>query len=63
LHKKWQPFQAHKAGSKNSVNCRTESGDAGRFRTFAMELIALAPDIIMAGGSPAVAALQHAVAS
>src|SRR5205085_7315042 len=35
------------------------ANDAGRDRRFAAELVALAPDVILAVGTPGVAALQH----
>ena len=34
--------------------------DADRLRSFAAELVALAPDVILAAGSPAVMAMQKA---
>src|SRR5205085_5363133 len=39
------------------------ANDAGRDRRFAAELVALAPDVILAVGTPAVAALQHVTRS
>jgi putative ABC transport system substrate-binding protein len=47
-------------GGNARIDIRWGAGDAGRHRTFARELIALAPDVILAGGSLAVAALQQA---
>ena len=47
-------------GGNLRIDVRWGAGDAGRHRTFARELIALAPDVILAGGSLAVAALQQA---
>jgi len=47
-------------GGNARIDVRWGAGDAGRHRTFARELIALAPDVILAGGSLAVAALQQA---
>jgi putative ABC transport system substrate-binding protein len=47
-------------GGNARIDVRWGAGDAGRHRTFAGELIALAPDVILAGGSLAVAALQQA---
>jgi len=44
------------------VNVRIEyrwgAGDADRIRSFATELVALAPDVCLGSGTPAVAALQ-----
>ena len=42
------------------VDYRCAVGDADRFRRYASELVALAPDVILATSSPAVTALQHA---
>jgi putative ABC transport system substrate-binding protein len=47
-------------GGNLRIDVRWGAGDAGLHRTFARELIALAPDVILAGGSLAVAALQQA---
>jgi len=47
-------------GQNVAIEFRWGAGEAGRHRTFARELIALAPDVILAGGSLAVAALQQA---
>jgi ABC-type uncharacterized transport system substrate-binding protein len=38
---------------------RSQQGDAGRIRAFAQELIALAPDVILATNTPTVVALQQ----
>jgi ABC-type uncharacterized transport system substrate-binding protein len=35
-------------------------GDADRLHRYAAELVALAPDVVLAGGTPAVGALQQA---
>src|SRR5262245_4162753 len=37
--------------------------DVARFRTYAAELVALAPDVIVAGGNPVVGALREATRS
>jgi putative ABC transport system substrate-binding protein len=42
------------------IDYRWGAGDADRSRRYAAELVALAPDVILAVGSPAVAALQQA---
>jgi putative tryptophan/tyrosine transport system substrate-binding protein len=42
------------------IDYRWGAGDADRSRRYAAELFALAPDVILAVGSPAVAALQQA---
>jgi putative ABC transport system substrate-binding protein len=47
-------------GGNARIDVRWGAGDAGLHRTFARELIALAPDVILASGSLAVAALQQA---
>jgi putative ABC transport system substrate-binding protein len=51
-------------GWTDGRNVRIETswgaGDAERFRRYAAELVALAPDVILASGSPSVAALQQA---
>ena len=39
---------------------RWGAGDADRFRRYAAELVALAPDVVLASGSPAVGPLLHA---
>src|SRR5262249_56106207 len=38
-------------------------GDAGRFQRYAEELLALAPDVILASATPSVQALQQATHS
>ena len=47
-------------GRNVEVETRWAAGDAGLFRTFATELVALAPDVLLASTSPAVMALQQA---
>jgi ABC-type uncharacterized transport system substrate-binding protein len=42
------------------IEIRWAAGDADRYRNFAAELTALAPDVILATGTPAVEALQRA---
>jgi putative tryptophan/tyrosine transport system substrate-binding protein len=50
-------------GWTDGRNLRTDirwgENDADRYRKYAAELVALAPDVILAGGTPSVAALQH----
>jgi putative ABC transport system substrate-binding protein len=47
-------------GRNVQIDTRWAAGDAGRFRQYAAELVALAPDVILASTSPSVAALQQA---
>jgi ABC-type uncharacterized transport system substrate-binding protein len=47
-------------GRNVRINYRWGAGDADRVRRYAAELAALAPDVILANGSPAMAALQPA---
>jgi putative tryptophan/tyrosine transport system substrate-binding protein len=47
-------------GRNVRVDTRWSGGDADRFRRYAAELIALAPDVILASTTPATAALQQA---
>jgi putative ABC transport system substrate-binding protein len=47
-------------GGNVRIDYRWAAGDADRFRRYAAELVALAPDVILASASPAVAALQQA---
>ena len=42
------------------IDYRWGAGDADRYRSYAAELVALAPDVILAAGSVATAALQQA---
>jgi putative ABC transport system substrate-binding protein len=42
------------------IDYRWAAGDAGRVRSYAMELVRLSPDAIMVNGTPALAALQQA---
>ena len=42
------------------IDTRWAAGDAGRFHRYAEELLALAPDVILASATPSVQALQHA---
>ena len=46
-------------GRNVRIDIRWGAGDSDRRRRYAAELVALAPDIILAESSPAVAALQH----
>src|SRR5262245_16366256 len=48
------------AGRNVQIDSRWASGDTERLRKYAAELIALAPDVILARGSQAVAALRQA---
>jgi putative ABC transport system substrate-binding protein len=47
-------------GGNVRIDYRWGAGDADHIRTFAAELVALAPDVILSTGSPSVAALQQA---
>ena len=47
-------------GRNVRIDYRWAVGDADRFRKYAAELVGLAPDVILANGSPAVAPLQQA---
>ena len=47
-------------GSNVRVDYRWAAGDAGRFQRYAEELLALAPDVILASATPSVQALQRA---
>jgi putative ABC transport system substrate-binding protein len=47
-------------GRNLRIDMRWGAGDAARSRRYAAELVALAPDVIMAAGSSAVSALQEA---
>ena len=46
-------------GRNLRIDYRWAAGDPDRHRIFAAELVALAPDVILAGSSPAVTALQQ----
>jgi putative ABC transport system substrate-binding protein len=48
------------AGRNVRIDYRWALSDADRLRRYAAELVALAPDVILAGGTPAVMALQQA---
>ena len=48
------------AGRNVRIDYRWALGDADRLRRHASELVALEPDVILAGGTPAVTALQQA---
>jgi len=48
-------------GRNVRIDIRWSAADSDRRRRYAAELVALAPDIIVADTSPAVAALQHAI--
>jgi putative ABC transport system substrate-binding protein len=47
-------------GRNARVDYRWGAGNADRIRTYAAELVALAPDVSLASGTPAVASLQRA---
>jgi putative ABC transport system substrate-binding protein len=47
-------------GHNIQIDTRWAAGDAGRFRAYAAELVALAPEVILASSSPAVETLQQA---
>ena len=47
-------------GRNIQIDARWTAGDPERFRTYAAELIALAPDVILAATTPAVTALRQA---
>jgi putative ABC transport system substrate-binding protein len=46
-------------GRNVRIDYRWAAGDADRYRTYAAELVALAPDVILASASQSVAALQQ----
>jgi putative ABC transport system substrate-binding protein len=50
-------------GRNVRIDTRWGAGDADRTRRYAAELVALAPDVILATGSPTVVALQQATRS
>jgi ABC-type uncharacterized transport system substrate-binding protein len=41
------------------IDYRWAAGDANRYRRYAAELVALAPDVILASSSPAMMSLQQ----
>ena len=47
-------------GRNLEIDTRWAAGDAGQFRKYAAELVALEPDVILASATPAVKALQQA---
>jgi putative ABC transport system substrate-binding protein len=47
-------------GRNIQIDARWTAGDPERFRTYAAELVALAPDVILAATTPAVTALRQA---
>ena len=47
-------------GRNLEIDTRYAAGDAGLFRKYASELVALEPDVLLAPSTPAVAALQQA---
>jgi putative tryptophan/tyrosine transport system substrate-binding protein len=47
-------------GRNVAIDTRWAAGDAGQFRKYAAELVALEPDVILASATPAVKALQQA---
>src|SRR5205809_1592625 len=47
-------------GGNVRIDYRWAAGDTGRFQRYAEELLALAPDVILASASPSVQALQRA---
>ena len=46
-------------GGNLRIDMRWSAGDADRIRRYAAELVALAPDVILANGTPAMRALQQ----
>jgi putative ABC transport system substrate-binding protein len=50
------------AGRNVQIDYRWGAGDADRFRKYAVELVTLAPDVILATGSPVTSALLQATA-
>jgi putative ABC transport system substrate-binding protein len=46
-------------GGNARIDTRWGAGDADRYRQYAAELVALAPDVVVAVTSPVVAALQR----
>jgi putative ABC transport system substrate-binding protein len=50
-------------GRNVRIDTRWGAGDAERYRRYAAELVALAPDVILANGSPALAPLQQVTRS
>jgi putative ABC transport system substrate-binding protein len=50
-------------GRNVQIDYRWAAGDAGRFHRYAEELLALAPDVILASATPSVQALQQATHS
>jgi ABC-type uncharacterized transport system substrate-binding protein len=50
-------------GGNVRIDYRWAAGDAGRFQRYAEELLALAPDVILASAAPSVQALQRATRS
>src|SRR5258706_4539459 len=49
-----------KDGRNARIDTRWGAGDADRYRTFAVELVALAPDVVLATNTSTVRALQQA---
>jgi ABC-type uncharacterized transport system substrate-binding protein len=47
-------------GRNMRIDTRWSAGDAARFHRYAEELLALAPDVVLASGTPAIQALQQA---
>jgi putative ABC transport system substrate-binding protein len=47
-------------GHNMRIDTRWGAGDAARFHRYAEELLALAPDVVLASGTPAIQALQQA---
>jgi putative ABC transport system substrate-binding protein len=47
-------------GRNVRIDYRWTAGDPGRYRKLADELVAFAPDVILAGGTPSVVAMQQA---
>jgi putative ABC transport system substrate-binding protein len=47
-------------GRNMRIDTRWAAGDAARFHRYAEELLALAPDVVLASGTPAIQALQQA---
>src|SRR5665811_629353 len=49
-----------KIGGNVKIDTRWSAGDVDRYRSYAAELVALAPDVILAANGPIVGALQKA---
>src|SRR5262249_36306038 len=47
-------------GRNVNIDVRVAGGEAARFRKYAMELVALAPDVILTSAPPSIRAMQEA---